>query len=126
MFHPTICLSSPLTFSQHQNANTRLAPGDMVSVDPKAIRFLQPTPAQVESEAENETEAEENFQEYNSPKPEASPLDFSLSPNNSPLKLLIIFPGKEIKEFENPYAKTIEVVEKSKKKVSKRRRGRRG
>jgi len=27
---------------KHQNANTRLAPGDMVTVDPKAIRFLQP------------------------------------------------------------------------------------
>lgn len=27
--------------SQHQNANTRLAPGDMVSVDPAAIRFLR-------------------------------------------------------------------------------------
>lgn len=28
---------------KHQNANTRLAPGDMVTVDPKAIRFLKPT-----------------------------------------------------------------------------------
>ncbi|KAJ3481504.1 hypothetical protein NLI96_g7613 [Meripilus lineatus] len=30
-----------LNGKKHQNANTRLAPGDMVSVDPKAIRFLQ-------------------------------------------------------------------------------------
>jgi len=30
-----------LNGKQHQNANTRLAPGDMVSVDPKAIRFIQ-------------------------------------------------------------------------------------
>lgn len=29
------------TLIQHQNANTRLAPGDMVSVDPKAIAFLR-------------------------------------------------------------------------------------
>lgn len=28
---------------KHQDANTRLAPGDMVTVDPKAIRFLKPT-----------------------------------------------------------------------------------
>ncbi|KAG5338725.1 putative 40S ribosomal protein S4-like [Termitomyces sp. T112] len=27
---------------KHQNANTRLAPGDMVSVDPNAIRFFKP------------------------------------------------------------------------------------
>ena len=33
---------SCLTLDQHTNANTRLAPGDMVSVDPKAIRFLRP------------------------------------------------------------------------------------
>jgi len=31
-----------LNGQKHQNANTRLAPGDMVTVDPKAIRFLQP------------------------------------------------------------------------------------
>ncbi|KIM76934.1 hypothetical protein PILCRDRAFT_825945 [Piloderma croceum F 1598] len=30
-----------LNGKKHQNANTRLAPGDMVSVDPKAIRLLQ-------------------------------------------------------------------------------------
>lgn len=28
--------------TQHTNANTRLAPGDMVSVNPSAIRFLKP------------------------------------------------------------------------------------
>jgi len=31
-----------LNGKRHQNANTRLAPGDMVTVDPKAIRLLQP------------------------------------------------------------------------------------
>ncbi|KAI0067100.1 alpha-L RNA-binding motif-containing protein [Artomyces pyxidatus] len=33
-----------LNGKKHQNSNTRLAPGDMVSVDPKAISFLQPKP----------------------------------------------------------------------------------
>jgi hypothetical protein len=33
---------APSYHVQHQDANTRLAPGDMVSVDPAAIRFLQP------------------------------------------------------------------------------------
>ncbi|KAG6888030.1 hypothetical protein C0995_010995 [Termitomyces sp. Mi166 len=31
-----------LNGKKHQNANTRLAPGDMVSVDPSAIRFFKP------------------------------------------------------------------------------------
>ncbi|CDO78126.1 hypothetical protein BN946_scf184725.g5 [Trametes cinnabarina] len=31
-----------LNGKKHTNPNTRLAPGDMVTVDPKAIRFLQP------------------------------------------------------------------------------------
>ncbi|KAF8664116.1 hypothetical protein AX16_000806 [Volvariella volvacea WC 439] len=31
-----------LNGKKHQNANTRLAPGDMVSVDPKAMRFFKP------------------------------------------------------------------------------------
>jgi hypothetical protein len=43
------------TASQHQNANTRLAPGDMVSVDPKVIRFLQP---RAEVVVENEDDQE--------------------------------------------------------------------
>ncbi|KII85325.1 hypothetical protein PLICRDRAFT_44591 [Plicaturopsis crispa FD-325 SS-3] len=31
-----------LNGKKHQNSNTRLAPGDMVSVDPEAIRFIKP------------------------------------------------------------------------------------
>ncbi|KAJ3737241.1 hypothetical protein DFJ43DRAFT_1046816 [Lentinula guzmanii] len=31
-----------LNGQRHQNANTRLKPGDMISVDPKAIRFFKP------------------------------------------------------------------------------------
>nr|VWO99421.1 N/A [Ganoderma boninense] len=41
-----------LNGKKHTNANTRLAPGDMVSVDPKAIRFLQERPEPVEEEEE--------------------------------------------------------------------------
>lgn len=54
-----------------RNANTRLAPGDMVTVDPRAIRFLQtpdskkerlrpskePALADTKSESESDTEA---------------------------------------------------------------------
>lgn len=45
-----------LNGKKHQNANTRLAPGDMVSVDPKAIRFLQP---RSEKPAKRHEDAEE-------------------------------------------------------------------
>jgi ribosomal protein S4 len=38
--------------SQHQNANTRLAPGDMVTVDPEAIRFLQPKTMETDPDEE--------------------------------------------------------------------------
>jgi len=47
-----------LNGKKHQNANTRLAPGDMVTVDPKAIRFLQAKAANLPKDAE-ETEAAE-------------------------------------------------------------------
>ncbi|KAI0644025.1 alpha-L RNA-binding motif-containing protein [Trametes meyenii] len=48
-----------LNGKKHVNPNTRLAPGDMVSVDPKAIRFLQSRPEpleDVEEEVEESTE----------------------------------------------------------------------
>ncbi|OCH92429.1 alpha-L RNA-binding motif-containing protein [Obba rivulosa] len=41
-----------LNGKKHQNPNTRLAPGDMVSVDPKAIRFLQKSAAPKEEPEE--------------------------------------------------------------------------
>ncbi|EIW75934.1 alpha-L RNA-binding motif-containing protein [Coniophora puteana RWD-64-598 SS2] len=48
-----------LNGKKHSNANTRLAPGDMITVDPKAIRFLQkPKDAAVEVEAEAESAAD--------------------------------------------------------------------
>lgn len=50
--HGVCCLN--VYDPQHTNANTRLAPGDMVSVDPSAIRFLQPKAARKEKAAEEE------------------------------------------------------------------------
>lgn len=38
-------MTTAATCPQHQNANTRLAPGDMITVNPTAIRFLQPSAA---------------------------------------------------------------------------------
>ncbi|KAI0777420.1 hypothetical protein BD413DRAFT_516507 [Trametes elegans] len=46
-----------LNGKKHTNANTRLAPGDMVSVDPRAIPFLRPRPEPKE-EAEQAEKAE--------------------------------------------------------------------
>lgn len=42
---------------QHSDANTRLAPGDMVSVDPTEIRFLQEPKLPKESESEESEES---------------------------------------------------------------------
>ncbi|CAL1710646.1 unnamed protein product [Somion occarium] len=48
-----------LNGKKHTNANTRLAPGDMVSVDPAAIRFIQPkAEPKVETEVETQEESE--------------------------------------------------------------------
>lgn len=56
--------SRNLDFStQHSDANTRLAPGDMISVDPAEIRFLQ------EPKPPKETESDES--EDNSPPAKA-------------------------------------------------------
>ena len=47
------------TFFQHTNANTRIAPGDMVSVDPEAIAFLRnrPEPEKTSEPAESLSES---------------------------------------------------------------------
>ncbi|KAF8483403.1 hypothetical protein DFH94DRAFT_721516 [Russula ochroleuca] len=47
-----------LNGKKHQNANTRLAPGDMVSVDPKVMSFLRPKAPSMEMSSE-ELAAEE-------------------------------------------------------------------
>lgn len=57
------------------NANTRLAPGDMISVDPAAIRFLQ-EPGSSKAESEGEPSDSE---------PKTEPL--GLSQSNPPTKL---------------------------------------
>jgi len=44
-----------LNGQKHQNANTRLAPGDMVTVDPGAIRFLQPKTMETDPDDEVDT-----------------------------------------------------------------------
>ena len=54
---------------QHVNPNTRLAPGDMVSVDPKAIRFLQESAAPKEKDETDE--AAESSEESTSSDTEA-------------------------------------------------------
>ncbi|RPD56555.1 alpha-L RNA-binding motif-containing protein [Lentinus tigrinus ALCF2SS1-7] len=56
-----------LNGKKHTDANTRLAPGDMVSVDPKAIRFLQP-----EAEIKEEAEAEDAEAAESSPEESAA------------------------------------------------------
>ncbi|KAG1724700.1 uncharacterized protein EDB91DRAFT_1170255 [Suillus paluster] len=48
-----------LNGKKHTNANTRLAPGDMISVDPAAIRFLQePGSSMTDSEGEQPSDSE--------------------------------------------------------------------
>ncbi|KAI0794886.1 alpha-L RNA-binding motif-containing protein [Abortiporus biennis] len=83
-----------LNGKKHQNANTRLAPGDMVSVDPKAIRFLQPKPVEAEAEktdgedtppVSEEKKSPEYVQSKFSSEKETPPLTpFNLPPYASP------------------------------------------
>ncbi|RDX49408.1 alpha-L RNA-binding motif-containing protein [Lentinus brumalis] len=86
-----------LNGKKHTNANTRLAPGDMVSVDPKAIRFLQPEAALKEdAEAEDaeivestvEENASEESAEAEAEAPSEKPLESSPKevPSNSRFK----------------------------------------
>ncbi|KAH8079061.1 hypothetical protein BXZ70DRAFT_651205 [Cristinia sonorae] len=60
-----------LNGKKHTNANTRMAPGDMVTVDPSAIRFLQESAApKTVSELNDESSAES--EEEGSPRPSVS------------------------------------------------------
>jgi len=66
-----------LNGKKHTNANTRIAPGDMVSVDPSAIRFLRPLPKQVNSkpatkEPEAAKETETGSEPSDSPESEST------------------------------------------------------
>lgn len=61
---------------QHEDPNTRLAPGDMVSVEPTAIRFLQPSSTAKEGEVKEEAKeeaAEETVSEESSSTPDLTP-----------------------------------------------------
>ncbi|KAG2029966.1 hypothetical protein BDR03DRAFT_975218 [Suillus americanus] len=69
VIHGSILLNG----KKHTNANTRLAPGDMISVDPAAIRFLQ-EPGSFKAESGGEPE----------PKTESSDPKSSLTPFNLP------------------------------------------
>ncbi|KAG1883830.1 hypothetical protein F4604DRAFT_1575329 [Suillus subluteus] len=74
VIHGSILLNG----KKHTNANTRLAPGDMISVDPVAIRFLQEPGS---SEAESEGEPEPKIESSN---PKSSLTPFNLPPYASP------------------------------------------
>lgn len=68
---------------QHQNANTRLAPGDMVTVDPKAMRLLQPPPTHANGEpAHPSTPLADVLSELDSEGKSLTP--FTLPPYASP------------------------------------------
>lgn len=74
VIHGSILLNG----KKHTNANTRLAPGDMISVDPAAIRFLrEPGSSKTESEGESEPKTE-------SSNPKSSLTPFDLPPFASP------------------------------------------
>jgi hypothetical protein len=68
---------------QHTDANTRLAPGDMISVDPAAIRFLQePESSKAESsDTDSKPESSDPSQSSLSTKPA------SLGPSSTPFNL---------------------------------------
>ncbi|KAF7795457.1 hypothetical protein EIP86_006618 [Pleurotus ostreatoroseus] len=57
---------------KHTNANTRLTPGDMISVDPKAIRFLQ---AKAKPKAKPVSESEDTSEESTEESPKESSED---------------------------------------------------
>ncbi|KIJ60787.1 hypothetical protein HYDPIDRAFT_116851 [Hydnomerulius pinastri MD-312] len=67
---------------KHSNANTRLAPGDMISVDPSAISFLQ-TP----KESENK-DTDEATEEVKHGKPSEQLTPFNLPPYAAPFIFL--------------------------------------
>jgi len=69
-----------LNGKKHNNANTRLAPGDIVSVDPKAIRFLQAKPM-----VAGDTEAAETTPETIGESAESVPEEAS-KPVSTPVK----------------------------------------
>lgn len=63
---------------QHTNANTRLAPGDMITVDPKAVSFLKPQQA-----LENTVEMTEGSDARDKSSDQAESNGDSQTPNTS-------------------------------------------
>ncbi|TCD63161.1 mitochondrial 37S ribosomal protein nam9 [Steccherinum ochraceum] len=57
----------------HTDANVRLAPGDMVTVDPKAIRFLQEQALPEEETEETSNDAETSAEGSSSSQPKPTP-----------------------------------------------------
>ena len=78
-----LCVCAQLKLYKHQNANTRLAPGDMVSVDPKVISFLQPKTPSVDKPSEEQA-AEEVKDEPPVSTSRSVPKDKSLTPFDLP------------------------------------------
>ncbi|KAN0131747.1 hypothetical protein V8E53_010589, partial [Lactarius tabidus] len=69
---------------KHQNANTRLAPGDMVSVDPKVISFLQPKTPSADKSSEEPAAEEVKDEPPVSTSRSVSTKDKSLTPFDLP------------------------------------------
>jgi hypothetical protein len=62
------CLATELILNfQHTDANTRLAPGDMISVDPAAIRFLQEPKSSKTESSDTDSKPESSDPSQSSP-----------------------------------------------------------
>lgn len=73
-----------LNGKKHQNTNTRLAPGDMVSVDPKVISFLQPKTPSADKSSEEPAAEEIKDEPPVSTSRSVSTKDESLTPFDLP------------------------------------------
>ncbi|KAF9234201.1 hypothetical protein BU15DRAFT_52902 [Melanogaster broomeanus] len=74
---------------KHSNANTRLAPGDMISVDPSAISFLQePTSTEKAVDKAPNSEAKRFKRTIELSRPSKSLTPFNLPPYASPFIFL--------------------------------------
>ncbi|OJA13581.1 hypothetical protein AZE42_09874 [Rhizopogon vesiculosus] len=77
-----------LNGKKHTDANTRLAPGDMISVDPAAIRFLQePTSSKEESKDEQLSDSASELESLDSSRPGPSAKVASTNPSLTPFHL---------------------------------------
>ncbi|KAJ8582485.1 alpha-L RNA-binding motif-containing protein [Rhizopogon salebrosus TDB-379] len=72
-----------LNGKKHTDANTRLAPGDMISVDPAAIRFLQESKSS-KAESDTDSKPESSDPSQSSPFTKTASQGSSLTPFNLP------------------------------------------